>query len=155
MSDTTTTDRIEKSIFMRAPLARVWRALTDTREFGTWFQARIEGGDFAPGAHLRGSVIVRGADLVFDMFIERIEPQTFFSYRWHPYPIDPKVDYSVEPTTLVEFRLTAQDGGTLLVVTESGFDAIPVARRDEAFRMNTAGWAEQLRRIDRYVTDAK
>jgi uncharacterized protein YndB with AHSA1/START domain len=83
--------------------------------------------------------------------IERIEPERYFSYRWHPYAADPNVDYSKEPTTLVEFRLDEVAEGTALTIVESGFDRIPLSRRAEAFRMNEAGWASQVRNIERYV----
>src|SRR5437868_42438 len=126
------TDRIEKEILLRAPRARVWKALTDAKQFGEWFQIDLRGG-FAPGARVTGKLLIKGYDhLTIDFDIERIDPETYFSYRWHPYAIDPKVDYSTEPMTLVEFRLEEVDGGTRLRTVESGFDRIPAARRDEA-----------------------
>ena len=146
------TDRIEKKVTLRAPRSRVWRALADAQEFGTWFGVKVEGA-FTAGAHLRGRITTPGYEhTVMEITIERIEPERLFSYRWHPYAIDPNVDYSSEPTTLVEFRLEEVAGGTELTVTESGFDGIPAARRAEAFRMNEQGWAEQLRRIERHVS---
>ena len=95
---------------------------------------------------------MRGEVFTFDIVIERIEPQRYFSYRWHPYAIDPKRDYSQEPTTLVEFSLEEIDGGTALTIVESGFDRIPLERRAEAFRMDTEGWTAQVRNIERYVS---
>jgi uncharacterized protein YndB with AHSA1/START domain len=145
-------DKIEKRILLKAPRSRVWRAIADAKEFGTWFGMKLEG-SFAPGARVRGQSTEPGYEHVIgDLTIERIEPERLFSYRWHPYAIDPNVDYSGEPTTLVEFRLEEVSGGTELTVTESGFDRIPAARRAEAFRMNDQGWAEQLKRIERYVS---
>jgi uncharacterized protein YndB with AHSA1/START domain len=149
-----TTDRIEKKIVLRAPRARVWRALTDPTEFGTWFRVKLERA-FAPGATVKGRITHPGYEHVtMEMQIDRIEPERYFSYRWHPYAVDPAVDYSKEPSTLVEFHLDEVDGGTALTVTESGFDRIPAARRDEAFRMNDGGWAEQMKNIERHVASA-
>ena len=148
------TDRIEKKIRLRAPLSRVWRALTDAREFGAWFQVELEGA-FAPGARVRGKITTPGYEhLTMEITVERMEPERLFSYRWHPYAIDPKLDYSSEPTTLVEFQLAPVAEGTLLTVVESGFDRIPAARRAEAYRMNDGGWAEQMKNIERHVASA-
>jgi uncharacterized protein YndB with AHSA1/START domain len=145
------TDRIEKQLELKAPRSRVWRALTSAEEFGAWFEAKLEG-KFAPGATLLGNVTHPGYEHVrMELSVERMEPEHFFSFRWHPYAIDPKVDYSTEPTTLVEFQLEEVPGGTRLRVSESGFDSIPLARRGEAFRMNSDGWSEQLKNIERYV----
>ena len=148
----TNTDRIEKSTVLRAPQSRVWRALTDWREFGTWFRVKLDG-PFAEGATVRGRITYPGYEhLTMEIVIERIEPERLFSYRWHPNAVDPKQDYSDEPTTLVEFRLEPVSGGTRLTLVESGFDKIPRSRRDEAFRMNEGGWAEQMNNIERHVT---
>ena len=145
------TDRIEKKIVLRAPRSRVWRAIADAKEFGRWFGVVLES-PFAAGARVRGKITEPGYEhVVMEITIERIEPERLFSYRWHPYAIEPGVDYSSEPTTLVEFRLEEVPGGTALTVTESGFDQIPAARRTEAFRMNDQGWTEQVKRIERYV----
>ncbi len=150
-SPRSSTDRIEKRVFLKASQARVWRALTDAREFGQWFGVKLEG-SFAVGGTIRGQITYEGYEhLTMELQIERIEPQTLFTYRWHPYAIDPKVEYSSEPTTLVEFRLAAADGGTALTIVESGFDQIPLARRAEAFRMNDQGWAEQAEAIEKHV----
>ena len=147
----TNTDRIEKSTVLRAPQSRVWRALTDWREFGTWFRVKLDG-PFAEGATVRGRITYPGYEhLTMEIVIERIEPERLFSYRWHPNAVDPKQDYSDEPTTLVEFRLEPVSGGTRLTLVESGFDKIPRSRRDEAFRMNEGGWAEQMQNIERHV----
>ena len=148
----TTTDRIEKKVILRAPRSRVWRALTDTREFGQWFGVQLTG-TFSPGARLRGPITHKGYEhLTLEMLVERIEPEQYFAYRWHPYAIDAGVDYSTEPTTLVEFRLDEANGGTVLTIVESGFDRIPLARRAEAFRMNESGWTEQMTNIERHVS---
>jgi uncharacterized protein YndB with AHSA1/START domain len=147
----TSTDRIEKEILLRAPRSRVWRALTDADEFGSWFRMKLEGA-FVVGKTVTGRVTYPGYEhIVTQMIVERMEPERLFSYRWHPYPNDPKVDYSSEPTTLVEFRLEEVAEGTRLTVIESGFDRIPAERRDEAFRMNTKGWEGQLVNIQRHV----
>jgi uncharacterized protein YndB with AHSA1/START domain len=146
-----TTDRIERKIHLSAPIARVWRAISNAEEFGQWFRVRLEGA-FAPGARVKGQITHPGYEHVtMDIQIERMEPERLFSYRWHPYAVDPKVDYSKEPTTLVEFRLAPAPGGTELTVVESGFDRIPLARRSEAFRMNDGGWAGQMKNIERHV----
>ncbi len=145
-------DRIEKKIVLKAPRARVWRALSDSNEFGRWFGAKLES-SFAPGARVQGQITLKGYEHVkMDMTIERIEPERLLSYRWHPYAIETGVDYSAEPTTLVEFTLEEIPGGTELTVVESGFDRIPGARRAEAFRMNDHGWAGQLKNIERHVS---
>jgi uncharacterized protein YndB with AHSA1/START domain len=141
------TDRIETRVVLRAPRARVWRAIADAKEFGTWFRLAVDG-PFAAGKTVRGS---HDAFKV-EMRIERIEPERYFSYRWHPYPKDPAKDYAEEPMTLVEFTLEdAAGGGTTVTIVESGFDRIPLARRAEAFRMNTAGWSGQIKNLERYV----
>ena len=145
------TDRIEKSVVLRAPRSRVWRAISNAEEFGSWFGVKLEG-VFAPGALVTGRITIPGYEHgVMDVTVERVEPERLFSYRWHPYAIEPGVDYSGEPTTLVEFRLEEVTGGTRLTVTESGFDRIPAARRAEAFRMNDQGWTGQLKNIERHV----
>lgn len=144
-------DRIEKRIEIAAPVARVWRALTDSRQFGEWFLVKMDG-PFAAGQPVGGHLTHPGYEhLRMEIVVKAIEPETLFSYTWHPYAVDPKVDYSQETPTLVEFRLEATAGGTLLTVTESGFDKIPSARRAEAFRMNTGGWAQQMENIKAYV----
>jgi len=145
------TDRIEKRVEVRAPSARVWRAIANASEFGAWFGMKVDGA-FAAGTTVRGRLTIPGYDhLTLEMQVERIEPERYFSYRWHPYAIDPKVDYSTEPTTLVEFRLEEIPGGTAVTIVESGFDRIPLARRSEAFRMNDAGWDGQSKKLARYV----
>ena len=147
----TSTDRIEKTLVLRAPKGRVWRAITTPEEFGTWFKAKL-GGMFVVGRTTTGQITHPGYEhLTMEIQVERIEPEDFFSYRWHPYAIDPNVDYSNEPTTLVEFRLEEVPGGTMLTIVESGFDRIPAERRNEAFRMNDKGWAGQIENIRRYV----
>jgi uncharacterized protein YndB with AHSA1/START domain len=148
------TDRIEKEIELKAPPARVWRALTDHKEFGQWFRVNLES-PFVPGKRTRGKITYPGYEhLVMEVVVQKMEPQKLFSFHWHPYAIDPKVDYSKEPPTLVEFRLEKTATGTLLRVTESGFDALPPSRRDEAFRMNSGGWAEQIKNIQAHVNAA-
>jgi uncharacterized protein YndB with AHSA1/START domain len=147
----TASDRIEKQILLRAPRTRVWRALTDAGEFGAWFGVTLRG-KFAAGQRVSGRIITPGYEhLTMEVTIERMEAERLFSFRWHPYAVDPTVDYATEPTTLVEFRLEAVPGGTLLTLVESGFDHIPAGRRAEAFRMNAGGWASQLENIQRHV----
>jgi uncharacterized protein YndB with AHSA1/START domain len=148
---TPSTDRIEKKIHLRAQRSRVWRALTDAREFGQWFGVEMKG-SFAVGERLLGKITTPGYDhLTLTLTVERMELERLLSYRWHPYAIDPKVDYASEPTTLVELRLEEVPGGTELIVVESGFDAIPAARRAEAYRMNEGGWAAQMENVRRHV----
>ena len=148
----TSTDRIEKTIQLRAPVSRVWRALTDAAEFGGWFRVKLEGA-FVVGATVRGQITYPGYEhLRMEVLVERMDRERLFAFRWHPAAVDPGVDYSGEPTTLVEFRLEEVAGGTRLTVVESGFDRIPAARRAEAFRMNEGGWAEQLLNIERHVS---
>jgi uncharacterized protein YndB with AHSA1/START domain len=145
------TDRIEKNIVLSAPRERVWRAIASTEEFGTWFGLRLPG-VFAPGARLVGHITSPGYEhMTVEMAVERVDPEHLLSYRWHPYAVEPGVDYSAEPMTLVEFHLTEARGGTQLTVIESGFDRIPLARRAEAFRMDDEGWTEQIKNIERYV----
>ena len=144
-------DRIEKKIVLRAPRSRVWRALTDAREFSEWFRVTLRG-QFEPGKEISGPVTYPGYEhLTMTALVERMEPERLFSFRWHPAALDPKVDYSKEPTTLVEFRLEDAPGGTLLTVTESGFHALPAARQGLAHEANSGGWEEQLRNIERHV----
>ncbi len=146
-------DRIEKRIELNAPLSRVWRALTDYREFGVWFRVKLDG-PFVPGQVSRGHIAYPGYEhLKWEAAVVQMEPERLFSFTWHPYAVDPQVDYSKEPSTLVEFRLEKTATGTLLVLTESGFDKIPADRRLEAFRRNEGGWTEQMKNIERHVTE--
>jgi uncharacterized protein YndB with AHSA1/START domain len=165
-------DKIEKKVVLRAPIARVWRAIADAREFGRWFGFTLDG-DFQPGKRMKGTfngtldeaaliehqkglglepskVKLPGPEAVF-CTVERIEPERYFSFRWIPYGIDAEVDPDNEPTTLVEVRLEATAEGTLVTVTESGFDRVPAHRRERAFRMNEGGWAAQAENIRKYV----
>ena len=147
----TSTDRIEKEILLKAPLPRVWRALSDPGEFGTWFRMELEGA-FAPGQRITGRLTHPGYEHVrLELRVERMEAERHLSYRWHPGAVDTTRDYSQEPMTLVEFWLEAAEGGTLLRVVESGFDLLPSGRREEAFRMNEGGWKGQLVNIQRHV----
>jgi uncharacterized protein YndB with AHSA1/START domain len=147
----TNTDRIEKKVILRAKPSRVFSALSDSSQFGTWFRAKLDG-PFVQGKSVHGRVTYPGYEhLVFEMAIARVEPDRYFAYRWHPYPNDPKMDYSKEPMTLVEFSLEEAKEGTLLTIVESGFDQLPVSRRDEAFRMNDGGWTGQIENITEYL----
>lgn len=145
------TDRIEKHIELKAPVARVWRALTDHVEFGQWFRVKLES-PFAPGKTVRGNITHPGYEHYrWEAVVQKMEPEKIFSFTWHPYAIDQTMDYSQEPPTLVEFRLEPTASGTRLTLTESGFDRIPKERRAEAFRMNDHGWTEQMKNIAHHV----
>jgi uncharacterized protein YndB with AHSA1/START domain len=157
------TDRIEKKILLHAPLARIWRALSDATEFGTWFGLKLDG-PFTPGAKVHGTLTPTRIDaevgkaqkshegLAFEILIEQVEPQRLFSFRWHPFAIDPAVDYSTEPMTLVAFELEEVANGVLLTLTESGFDRIPLERRAKAFSANEGGWGRWVKVLDKYVS---
>ena len=154
---TLTTDRLAKTITLRAKRSRVWRALTTPQEFGAWFGVAMDADVFAPGARVTGKITAPGYEHVaLEMVIERMEPERLFSYRWHPYAVEPGVDYSKEVPTLVVFTLEevpgGERGGTRLTVVESGFDKVPLARRALAYRMNSGGWDHQVEAISRYVT---
>ena len=146
---------IEKRIELKAPVSRVWRALTDYREFGEWFRVKLEG-PFVPGQVSRGQITYPGYEHIkFEATVQKMEPELLFSFTWpHPKSLekaDAPQDYTGEPTTLVEFRLEKTAGGTLLVLTESGFDKLPEDRRVKAFRSNDGGWTEQMKNIENYV----
>lgn len=145
-------DRIEKHIELKAPVARVWRALTDYREFGEWFRVKLDG-PFVPGEVSTGHITYAGYEhLKWNATVKAMEPERLFSFTWHPYAVDPDADYSAEPPTLVEFKLEPTPaGGTMLTVVESGFSKIPAGRRAEAFRMNEGGWAQQMENIAAHV----
>jgi uncharacterized protein YndB with AHSA1/START domain len=147
-------DRIEKQIELRAPRSRVWKALTTAAQFGAWFGVKLEG-EFAAKKQILGKITARGYEHVtMTVTVEEIEPQHTFSFRWIPYGIEPGVDYSSEKPTLVEFKLEELGSGTLLKVTESGFDQVPLARRAKAFEMNDSGWAQQMKQIAEYLKHA-
>ena len=145
-------DRLEREVFIRAPRDKVWRAISDAKEFGAWFGVALEQ-PFAPGASITGKITDPPGHehLSFRLWVERIEPTHLFTFRWHPYAIDPHHDYSQEPKTLVTFELDDAPGGTRLVVRESGFDALPPSRRDEAFLRNGQGWTIQADRVKAHV----
>lgn len=153
MATRTSTDRIEKVVSLEAPRSRVWRALTDVRQFNAWFGSALSG-TFAPGAEVSGKLTFRNLEHVtMTLWIEAMEPERFFSFRWHPYAIEPGVDYSAEPTTLVSFTLEEAAGGTRLTIVESGFDALPASRRATAFDMNSAGWDGEARNLQRFLAN--
>lgn len=144
-------NRIEKRIELKAPVSRVWRALTDHREFGEWFRVKLDG-PFVPGQISRGHITYPGYEhLQWEAVIQNMEPERLFSFTWHPYAVDPNIDYAKEAPTLVEFRLEKTAIGTLLLLTESGFDKIPGERRADALRMNEGGWTEQIKNIESHV----
>jgi uncharacterized protein YndB with AHSA1/START domain len=162
---TAVSDRIEKEVLLRAPLSRVWQALTDANEFGRWFGVRLDG-QFKAGTPISGSITPTTVDpeiakmqkpyegMKFEIVVDRIEPKKLFSFRWHPFGVDPNVDYSREPMTLVEFTLQELPEGVRLKVTESGFDKIPIERRAAAFTANEGGWAKQMELVQKYVEKA-
>jgi uncharacterized protein YndB with AHSA1/START domain len=146
------TDRIERTILLKAPRARVWRALSDAEEFGGWFGVDFKGQTFAAGKLVRGQVTYPGYEhIAMEVLIDRIIPERLLSWRWHPAAIDPAVDYSAEPMTLVVFEIEDGEGGVVLRVVESGLDGIPLARRSTVFRLNTSGWDEQIMSIEKHV----
>lgn len=144
-------DFIEKRLELKAPVSRVWRAITDYKEFGEWFRVRLEG-PFVPGQPAEGNILHPGYEHIrWRAVVQKIEPEHLFSFTWHPYAIDMSKDYSGETPTLIEFRLSPIPGGTLLVLRESGFSHVPAGRRAEAFRMNDHGWTEQMKNIAAHV----
>ena len=146
------TDRIERKILLKASRSRVWRALSNAEEFGGWFGVALKGKTFATGKRVQGQITYPGYEhVVFDVVIERMEPERLISWRWHPAAVEPSIDYSKEPMTLVEFELKEVEGGTLLSLVESGFDSVPPSRRLEAFRMNSGGWDAQMKNIAKHV----
>jgi uncharacterized protein YndB with AHSA1/START domain len=160
------TDRIEKTILLRAPRERVWAAVSDAKQFGTWFGVEFDG-PFVAGSRMKGRIVPTQVDAEvakaqephagasFECTIERVEPMSLFSFRWHPFAVDPAVDYSKEPTTLVAFELQEVAGGTKLTITETGFDRIPLERRAKAFAMNEQGWSGQAKLIEKYLARAE
>jgi uncharacterized protein YndB with AHSA1/START domain len=156
------TDRIEKKIVLKSTLERVWQAISDSARFGTWFGVKFEG-PFTAGSWMSGRIVPTKVDpevaklqephtgAAFRMLVEQIEPMKRFSFRWHPFAIDPSHDYSNEPTTLVTFELAEIDDGVLLTITESGFEQIPIARRAQAFEANEGGWAHQAKLMEKYL----
>jgi len=156
MNTVSDTDRVERSIHIQAPRERVWRALANAEQFGTWFGAELAGQTFQPGQRTRGRITICGHEEAwFDVVIEAMEPPTRMAFRWHPYSVDPAVDYSVEERTLVTFTLSEAPGpSTMLRVVESGFDRLPPQRRQEAFRMNNQGWDVQLANVARHASAA-
>jgi uncharacterized protein YndB with AHSA1/START domain len=148
----TSTDRIERKVLLKASRARVWRALSNAEEFGNWFGVNFKGKTFVAGKSVQGKITYPGYEhLVMEVLIERVEPERLLSWRWHPAAIDSSVDYSQEPTTLVVFELAEADGGILLTVVESGLDKIPLSRRATVLRLNTSGWEEQMRNVEKHV----
>ena len=158
----TSTDRIEKRVLLRAPRERVWRAISDSKQFGSWFGVQFDG-PFVAGASIVGKMVATTVDAEvakrqeqykgfrFEFAVDRVEPMRLFSFRWHPFAMDSSVDYSKEPSTLVAFVLEEADDGTMLTVTESGFDQIPIERRAKAFAANEGGWAAQMKLIEKYL----
>jgi uncharacterized protein YndB with AHSA1/START domain len=156
------TDRIEKKILLRAPRERVWRAISDAKQFGSWFGVAFDK-PFAEGARLNAKIVPTTVDAevakmqepyagkAFEWTVEHVEPMRRISFRWHPYAVEEGIDYSKELTTLIEFDLADAPGGILLTITESGFDRIPLARHAKAFKANEGGWEMQTRLIEKYL----
>lgn len=145
-------DRIERKILLKAPRSQVWRALANAEAFGQWFGVALEGKRFVAGERTQGQITYPGYEhLIWDVAVERVEPERVFSFRWHPYAVEPQVDYSQESETRVQFELEDMDVGTLLKVVESGFNNIPEARRLKAFRMDSRGWDEQMANIEAFL----
>jgi uncharacterized protein YndB with AHSA1/START domain len=154
--------QIEKKVHLKASQSRVWRAISDAEQFGSWFGMKVDG-PFEPGKHMRGQIVPTKVDAdvakmqapyegrPFEIWIERIEPESLFSFRWHPFAIEKDHDYSKEPTTLVTFTLSPAQGGVLLTIVESGFENIPLERRAKAFEMNEGGWAKQCELVEKYL----
>jgi uncharacterized protein YndB with AHSA1/START domain len=149
-TSTQSTDRIEKQVSLDAPRSRVWRALTEYKQFSAWFGVSLTT-PFVPGAEVSGEIRIQGNVHLLTIWIETMEPDRFFSFRWHPYAIESGIDYSSEPTTLVSFSLEDEGAGTRLSIVESGFDAIPESRRAQAFSMNTAGWNSQMEKFRKFL----
>lgn len=146
-------DRIERKILLKASRSHVWRALANAEAFGQWFGVALEGKRFVAGERTQGQITYPGYEhLIWDVAVERVEPERVFSFRWHPYAVEPQTDYSQESETRVQFELEDMDGGTLLKVVESGFNKIPEARRLKAFRMDSRGWDEQMANIEAFLS---
>ena len=144
-------DRIEKTIELNAPIERVWRAVTDHREFGEWFRVKLDG-PFVPGQVATGRITHPGYEHVkWEAQIKAMEAPRLFSFTWHPYAVDPDVDYSQETPTLVEFHLEPHGKGTHLRIVETGFEALPAHRKPDALRMNEGGWSQQIKNIQAHV----
>lgn len=159
-------DRIEKRVALSAPRARVWHALADSREFGSWFGVRFDA-PFAPGAAMHGVVVPTTVDAnvakaqkpyegqKFEMVVDRMDTERLFSFRWHPGAVDPSIDYGAEPMTLVEFRLDDVANGTQLTLMESGFHGLPLERRAQAFANEEKGWTGVTMLFEKYLAQAK
>ena len=146
-------DRIERKILLKAPRSQVWRVIAHAEQFGKWFGVALDGRRFVAGEWTQGQVTYPGYEhVLWNVLVERVEPERLFSFRWHPYAVEPGFDYSLEPTTLVKFELEDMDKGTLLKVSESGFDHIPQHRRLKAFRMDSRGWDEQMSNIEQFLS---
>jgi uncharacterized protein YndB with AHSA1/START domain len=145
---------IERQIEIKAPLAKVWKALTDAKSFGQWFKVDLHS-DFVAGKTTKGKNTSKGFEMDMAFHIKAITPQSYFSYAWTPYPMDQSFDYSKEEPTLVEFFLEEINSGTLLKVKESGFNKITASRRAEAIKMHTGGWEAQLKNIEKYLVEKK
>ena len=145
---------IERQIQIKAPVAKVWSALTDSKLFGQWFNAKFQTG-FVAGKTTMAKNTSKGFEMDIQFHVKEIKPQSYFSYAWVPFPIDQDFDYSKEEPTLVEFFLEQQGAGTLLKVKESGFNKITASRRAKAFEMHSGGWEAQLRNVEKFLVETK
>lgn len=160
-------DRIEKSALLPYPRQQVWRAISQAQAFGTWFGMAFDKPEFAAGAQMMGRIVPTAVDeevarmqqpyagKEFQFDVDRIEPERLISFRWHPFAVNEKLDYSQEPMTLIEFELMDAAAGTQLTITESGFDSLPESRRAEAYAANEGGWTKQLELVEKYLRREK
>lgn len=146
-----TQDKLVKVVDIKAPVSRVWQALTDHRQFGEWFRVDLNE-PFAPGSRSTGLTLYPGYEgHEWLAVIETMEPETLFAFHWNHEDIEPGVPLAQQPTTRVEFRLEDTGSGTRLTITETGFAALPEHKRVEAIRLNTQGWDIQAKNISDYV----
>ena len=149
---TITENSIERQIEIKAPVAKVWKALTDSRQFGQWFKVDLHS-EFVAGKTTKGKNTSKGFEMEMVFHVKEIKPQSYFSYSWIPFPMDQSFDYSQEEPTLAEFFLEQTTYGTLLKVKESGFNQITASRRAEAYKMHSGGWEAQLKNIEKFVVE--
>lgn len=148
------TDRIEKTVDLKAPVSRVWRALTDHREFGTWFRAALDG-PFALGKATRARSTYPGCEHIqWEMRVTQMEPERVFAFTSGVYGMDPGDERANDPPTTTTFTLEPIAGGTRLRMVESGYDKFPPGRRIAAWRGNDSGWDIQMGNIARHVEPA-
>lgn len=145
---------IERQIEIKAPVAKVWEALTDAKLFGQWFKVELHS-PFVAGQTTKGRNVSKGFEMDMEFIVKEIKPKSYFAYAWTPFPMDRNFDYSKEEPTLVEFFLESSAVGTVLKVKESGFNKVTASRRAEAFKMHTGGWEAQLKNIEKFLVEKK